>query len=226
MKRHGDSYRETTGRCFRPITRHTNRLSGRIESTIFTKVLGTLFNNFQVLFRDCLTIFTAGVKTPLPTVVQDHGLFDNIQRVIFGSGLKFWLHRLLFLDCLSYLSHGQLSISLERLMLVDIDDIFVGEIGTRLQPDDVKALIATQERIRSMVPGFKFNLGFSGKYFHHGNDGEDEGDDLILKNVDKFMWFSHMWNHQQPHLYDNLTLLTEDMLLNKNFAKDKGTLSH
>nr|CAI5842620.1 unnamed protein product [Callosobruchus analis] len=159
---------------------------------------------------------------PLTTVIQDHGLFDNIQRVIFGSGLRFWLHRLLFLDSLSYLSHGQLSLSLERKFLVDIDDIFVGEMGTRMRPDDVKALIATQERLSSMVTGFKFNLGFSGKYYHHGNSEEDRGDDLVLENVDKFTWFSHMWNHQQPHLYDNLTLLMEDMQLNRNFAKEKG----
>lgn len=164
------------------------------------------------------------IKTPLTTVVQDHGLYDNIQRVIFGSGLKFWLHRLLFLDSLSYLSHGQLSLSLERLILVDIDDIFVGEVGMRLKPNDVKDLIAVQSRIQSMVPGFKFNLGFSGKYFHHGDPEEDKGDDLLLENTDKFMWFSHMWNHIQPHLYENLTLLTEDMLLNKNFAKEKGKL--
>ncbi|XP_022908158.1 bifunctional heparan sulfate N-deacetylase/N-sulfotransferase [Onthophagus taurus] len=162
------------------------------------------------------------LKTPLTTVVQDHGLFDNIQRVIFGSGLRFWLHRLLFLDCLSYLSHGQLSISLERKILVDIDDIFVGEIGTRLKPDDVRMLIKKQDVIEQMVPGFKFNLGFSGKYFHHGNRLEDQGDDLLLENVDKFMWFSHMWNHLQPHLYDNLTVLIEDMMLNKKFAKEKG----
>ncbi|RZC33289.1 bifunctional heparan sulfate N-deacetylase/N-sulfotransferase [Asbolus verrucosus] len=164
----------------------------------------------------------SNVRTPLPTVIQDHGLFDNIQRVIFGSGLKFWLHRLLFLDSLSYLSHGQLSLSLDRMFLVDIDDIFVGEVGTRLRPEDVKALIATQARIQAMIPRFKFNLGFSGKYFHHGNREEDKGDDLILENIDKFMWFSHMWNHQQPHLYDNLTVLMDDMMLNKNFAKMKG----
>ncbi|KAJ8941018.1 hypothetical protein NQ318_006447 [Aromia moschata] len=171
---------------------------------------------------DNFQINESGVKIPLPTVIQDHGLFDNIQRVIFGSGLKFWLHHLLFLDSLSYLSHGQLSLSLDRKFLVDIDDIFVGEVGTRIKPDDVKALINTQERLASMVPGFKFNLGFSGKYFHHGNSEEDKGDDMILQNIDKFMWFSHMWNHQQPHLYDNLTLLMEDMILNKNFAKENG----
>lgn len=155
-------------------------------------------------------------------MIQDHGHFDGIQRVIFGAGLKFWLHKLLFLDSLSYLSHGQLSISLNRMLLIDIDDIFVGEKGTRLKREDVKALLATQNRLLKMVPGFKFNLGFSGKYFHHGSYEENLGDDFILENVDKFMWFSHMWNHQQPHLYDNITQLQGDMLLNKQFAKEKG----
>ena len=66
---------------------------------------------------------------PLATVIQDHGRLDGVQRVLFGSGLQFWLHRILFLDALSYLSHGQLSLSLDRWILVDIDDIFVGERG-------------------------------------------------------------------------------------------------
>jgi heparan sulfate N-deacetylase/N-sulfotransferase NDST2 len=192
-------------------------LISRLVKTVETSLL------FYLYFSPQPPPLVAGnVRTPLPTVIQDHGLFDNIQRVIFGSGLKFWLHRLLFLDSLSYLSHGQLSLSLDRMFLVDIDDIFVGDIGTRLRPEDVRALIATQARIQAMIPRFKFNLGFSGKYFHHGNGEEDKGDDLILENIDKFMWFSHMWNHQQPHLYDNLTVLMDDMMLNKNFAKMKG----
>ena len=31
-----------------------------------------------------------------------------------------------------------------------------------------------------------------------------------------------MWNHQQPHLYDNITQLEADMVLNRNFAKEHG----
>lgn len=31
-----------------------------------------------------------------------------------------------------------------------------------------------------------------------------------------------MWNHLQPHLYDNLTQLVADMTLNRNFAKEHG----
>ncbi|GLG95440.1 Bifunctional heparan sulfate N-deacetylase/N-sulfotransferase [Gryllus bimaculatus] len=161
-------------------------------------------------------------KSPLSTVIQDHGMFDGIQRVLFGSGLRFWLHKLLFLDSLSYLSHGQLSVSLQRYLLVDVDDIFVGERGTRLRKDDVVALLATQKRIQQMVPGFKFNLGFSGKYFHHGTSEENQGDDMLLEHASSFMWFSHMWNHLQPHLYDNLTQLEQDMALNKEFAKEHG----
>lgn len=161
-------------------------------------------------------------KTPLSTVIQDHGIFDGIQRVLFGSGLRFWLHKLLFLDSLSYLSHGQLSVSLQRYLLVDVDDIFVGERGTRLRKDDVVALLNTQKRIQMMVPGFKFNLGFSGKYFHHGTSEENLGDDMLLEHASRFMWFSHMWNHLQPHLYDNLTQLEQDMALNKEFAKEHG----
>lgn len=161
-------------------------------------------------------------RTPLVTAIQDHGRFDGIQRVLFGSGLKFWLHRLLFLDALSYLSHGQLSISLERYILVDVDDIFVGEKGTRLRREDVMALLNTQQRIQELVPGFKFNLGFSGKYFHHGTSEENLGDDMILENVGKFTWFSHMWNHQQPHLYENQTQLEYEMNLNRNFAIEHG----
>lgn len=42
---------------------------------------------------------------------------------------------------------------------------------------------------------------------------------LLTENVNKFTWFSHMWNHQQPHLYENQTQLEQDMVLNKNFAK-------
>ncbi|XP_034655350.1 bifunctional heparan sulfate N-deacetylase/N-sulfotransferase [Drosophila subobscura] len=160
------------------------------------------------------------VQLPLTTVLQDRGHLDGIQRVLFGSSLRFWLHRLVFLDALSYLSHGQLSLNLERMILVDIDDIFVGEKGTRLRPDDVRALVATQKNIAAMVPGFKFNLGFSGKYYHHGTREENLGDDFLLQNVQEFNWFSHMWKHQQPHLYDNLTLLMAEMHLNYAFAMD------
>ncbi len=71
------------------------------------------------------------------TAIQDIGLLDGIQRVYFGNDFKFWLHIPLFLDSLSYLSHGKFSIPLDRHILIDIDDIFVGKSGIRMKADDV-----------------------------------------------------------------------------------------
>lgn len=82
-------------------------------------------------------------STPLlATVVQDLGLFDGVQRVLFGHGLSYWLHRLIFVDAISYLTGRKLSRSLERYILVDIDDIFVGKKGTRMNVNDVKVRIS------------------------------------------------------------------------------------
>jgi len=71
-------------------------------------------------------------------VILDSGTVDGIRRVLFGNGVQFWLHRLLFIDSLSFLSFGRLSSSMDRYVLVDIDDVFVGRSGTRVTSDDVK----------------------------------------------------------------------------------------
>ncbi|KAI4905731.1 hypothetical protein NFI96_000768 [Prochilodus magdalenae] len=80
----------------------------------------------------------AGLHGVQATVVQDLGLYDGVQRVLFGQGLGYWLHRLILVDAISYLTGRKLSRSLERYILVDIDDIFVGKKGTRMNVDDVK----------------------------------------------------------------------------------------
>ncbi|KAK7922805.1 hypothetical protein WMY93_009707 [Mugilogobius chulae] len=154
----------------------------------------------------------------LPSVVQDLGLHDGIQRVLFGNNLVFWLHKLVFVDAVAFLTGKRLSLSLDRYLLVDIDDIFVGKEGTRMKVPDVKALLETQKELRTHVPNFTFNLGFSGKFFHAGSDEEDLGDDLLLSYVKEFWWFPHMWSHMQPHLFHNQSVLAEQMLLNKKFA--------
>uniref|UniRef100_A0A8C6ML32 Bifunctional heparan sulfate N-deacetylase/N-sulfotransferase 1 n=1 Tax=Nothobranchius furzeri TaxID=105023 RepID=A0A8C6ML32_NOTFU len=158
----------------------------------------------------------------LPSVVQDLGLHDGIQRVLFGNNLNFWLHKLVFVDAVAFLTGKKLSLSLERYILVDIDDIFVGKEGTRMKVPDVKALLETQRELRTHVPNFTFNLGFSGKFFHAGSDDEDLGDDLLLSHVKDFWWFPHMWSHMQPHLFHNQSVLAEQMLLNKKFAMEQG----
>ncbi|XP_043552757.1 bifunctional heparan sulfate N-deacetylase/N-sulfotransferase 4-like isoform X1 [Chiloscyllium plagiosum] len=171
------------------------------------------------------------------TVVQDLGLHDGIQRILFGNNLNFWLHKLIFVDAIGFLSGKKLSLSLERYILVDIDDIFVGKEGTRMNVNDVKALLETQNLLRTQVPNFTFNLGYSGKFYHTGGRGrrfgrccrrnlgtfaEDEGDDLLLKYVNEFWWFPHMWSHMQPHLFHNESVLAEQMILNKEFALKHG----
>ncbi|XP_078267797.1 bifunctional heparan sulfate N-deacetylase/N-sulfotransferase 1b [Rhinoraja longicauda] len=156
------------------------------------------------------------------TAVQDLGLHDGIQRVLFGNNMNFWLHKLVFVDAVSFLTGKRLSLSLDRYLLVDIDDIFVGKEGTRMKAEDVKALLEAQNQFRVHVPHFTFNLGFSGKFYYTGTDEEDKGDNLLLSNVKEFWWFPHMWSHMQPHLFHNQSVLVEQMLLNKQFAVEHG----
>lgn len=72
------------------------------------------------------------------TVIHDLGLHDGIQRVLFGNNLNFWLHKLIFIDAVSFLTGKRLALSLDRYILVDIDDIFVGKEGTRMKAKDVQ----------------------------------------------------------------------------------------
>lgn len=74
------------------------------------------------------------------TVVQDMGLYDGVRRVLFGKGLGYWLHKLILVDAISYLTDRKLTLGLDRHILVDIDDIFVGKEGTRMTAKDVKVL--------------------------------------------------------------------------------------
>ncbi|XP_049670918.1 bifunctional heparan sulfate N-deacetylase/N-sulfotransferase 3 isoform X2 [Accipiter gentilis] len=123
---------------------------------------------------------------------------------------------------ISALYATKLRLSLDRYILVDIDDIFVGKEGTRMNTNDVQALLDTQNLLRAQITNFTFNLGFSGKFYHTGTEEEDEGDDLLLRSVDEFWWFPHMWSHMQPHLFHNESSLVEQMILNKKFALEHG----
>uniref|UniRef100_H2YCA4 [heparan sulfate]-glucosamine N-sulfotransferase n=1 Tax=Ciona savignyi TaxID=51511 RepID=H2YCA4_CIOSA len=151
-------------------------------------------------------------------VLLDQGLYDGIQRVFFGNNLKFWLQKVLFLDALSYLSYGRLSLPLERYFQIDIDDIFVGVAESRLLVNDVQALLNFQTELRKNVPGFTYQLGFSGKFIYSGTDEESEGDRMLLKLADNFSWFPHMWSHMQAHWFSNASKLCEYMDINRQFA--------
>ncbi|XP_027716837.1 bifunctional heparan sulfate N-deacetylase/N-sulfotransferase 2 isoform X2 [Vombatus ursinus] len=171
-----------------------------------------------VLLAEASALGPAPRRTRLPTVVQDLGLHDGIQRVLFGHSLTFWLHKLVFVDAVAYLTGKRLCLTLDRYILVDIDDIFVGKEGTRMKVADVEALLTTQRKLRALVPNFTFNLGFSGKFYHTGTEEEDAGDDMLLRHRKEFWWFPHMWSHMQPHLFHNRSVLADQMRLNKQFA--------
>ncbi|XP_013908377.1 PREDICTED: bifunctional heparan sulfate N-deacetylase/N-sulfotransferase 3-like [Thamnophis sirtalis] len=101
----------------------------------------------------------AAIKNVLhATVIHDLGLHDGIQRVLFGNNLNFWLHKLIFIDALSFLTGKRLSLSLDRYILVDIDDIFVGKEETRMKASDVQGTmwqdlpgIATCQNASNMI---------------------------------------------------------------------------
>lgn len=151
----------------------------------------------------------------------DRGLFDGIKRVIFGGANHFWLNRVLFLDAIEHLSSGRILNPLERYLQIDIDDIFVGETGKRMKRDDVEALIETQRKFsESIEGGFKFNLGFSGKFFKHGQEDEKVGDELLIKNSKEFTWFCHTWSHSKAHLFNNTRDISEELQKNLRFARE------
>lgn len=56
-----------------------------------------------------------------------------------------------------------------------------------------------------------------------GTDEEDRGDDMLLQHRMDFWWFPHMWSHMQPHLFHNVSVLAEQMRLNKIFAQVSTT---
>jgi hypothetical protein len=50
----------------------------------------------------------------------------------------------------------------------------------------LQALLDSQNRLSHSIEGFHFNLGFSGKYFHHGSAEENAGDDMLIGTGHKY----------------------------------------
>lgn len=110
---------------------------------------------------------------------------ENVKKLFIGNTFSsFWLHRLLLMDGLCYLSSARsLCTTLKRYVLIDVDDIFVGKRGSRLTEEDVEAMLHTQRVwAKDYVENFKFNLGFSAYwYMEQGNKEEIKGDQLLVK---------------------------------------------
>eukprot|EP00117_Sycon_ciliatum_P012908 scpid22021/ scgid13784/ Bifunctional heparan sulfate N-deacetylase/N-sulfotransferase; Glucosaminyl N-deacetylase/N-sulfotransferase; Sulfateless; Heparan sulfate N-deacetylase; Heparan sulfate N-sulfotransferase len=151
----------------------------------------------------------------------DTGRVDGIRRVLFCQhpGMYLWLHKALFLDAVSHLSPATLGLPLARRFLVDIDDIFVAPLGTKMSPDDVEQLVKTQEEVRKQVPRFTFNLGFVGSKFAQGTPWEAKGDHHFVELAQHFYWFPHTYTHIAPHRTWNVSEMIRHMKANKEFAE-------
>lgn len=153
----------------------------------------------------------------------DKGSFDGIRRVIFGVSNEHWLNRMLALDAIEHLSMGKIITPLDRYIQIDIDDIFVGEKGIRMNQSDVENLVETQRKLASMFSDglFKFNLGFSGNYFKHGHEEENLGDETLVAKADQFTWFCHFWSHSKSHLFNDTKGISQELRRNLQFARQK-----
>lgn len=71
-------------------------------------------------------------------IILDNGRKDGIKRVFFGGGFPFFLHTMLFMDSLEYLSPvSPVAFSRQRYLQIDVDDIFVAKSGIRMKKKDV-----------------------------------------------------------------------------------------
>ena len=103
------------------------------------------------------------------------------EAIIFGMGAELFVNQMLLLDSIYYTSKGILQKPLEKNIQIDIDDIFVGEPGTRIGVSDVDAMVEFTDKWKEQIPGFHFVVGFSGKFINRGNETEDAGDSYILE---------------------------------------------
>ena len=75
-----------------------------------------------------------------PIALIDHGnIAPGAVVVLIGMDIRFWLTNLILLDMINtYTKPPILRFSMERWVMVDIDDIFVAPEGLRMTPDDVE----------------------------------------------------------------------------------------
>uniref|UniRef100_A0AC35FTS7 [heparan sulfate]-glucosamine N-sulfotransferase n=1 Tax=Panagrolaimus sp. PS1159 TaxID=55785 RepID=A0AC35FTS7_9BILA len=151
--------------------------------------------------------------------IHDNGINSNVEHIIFGQNLQHFFIKIAFWDSLLYMSRGSFNWSLDTYIQIDIDDVFVGQTGTRLVTEDIFALIESQNFLRKYIKGFNYTLGFSGHFFRRGDKVENEADEILVAQSHNFLWFPHMWHHNHPQEYE-LTYLAALMTQNKLFAEN------
>ncbi|CAH8525161.1 unnamed protein product [Heterobilharzia americana] len=181
-------------------------------------------------------------------VLEDVGLFDGIQRVLFAfrpGGI--WISSILLLDALVYLSKGSFHASppssdlfssrfqeivsrmnsslassefdLLRWVLVDVVDVFVPNRHVYFSIDDINAMIKAQNYWRTFIPNFTFNMGYCGAFFSKSRWSDKIVYNHLLKNRNEFWWFDHLWHHRRPHIM-NKTCIKQDVERNRKFAEE------
>ena len=131
-------------------------------------------------------------------IIQDVGEMDSIQKVYFGISPSHWLSNLIFLDTLRYYGSNT-GMSLERYLLVDIDDVFLAKTELKMRERDVNRIVESQNAISRIVPGFKYNLGYCGSFYETGDEATKQGDRMLIELAPRFSWFGHTWSHTQLH---------------------------
>ena len=77
--------------------------------------------------------------TNVPVVLEDMGGRDGVRKIVMGAPVRFWLSHLMLLESVHQLSDGRLvREGRERMVMVDIDDIFLAPEGRRMRVDDVQ----------------------------------------------------------------------------------------
>lgn len=176
----------------------------------------TLFNN-SVYFSSVLSVNSSET---LSVVIKDNGFYDDIEKVFFGGQMNYWIIQLLFHDTIIYFEPRlKNKFSFERYIQIDIDDIFVGQQGTRIVAEDVDYLIKSQKDLRENIDNFTYTLGYSGYFFRRGNSLEEKGDEYLMENKDNFLWFPHMWKHNHAQDHDE-SYLKAVMAQNRLFAEN------
>ena len=113
----------------------------------------------------------------------------NLRKVFITTN---WHHlptlKTLLIDALSFASYNRIKIKTSRFIQIDIDDIFVGPTGKRMKSSDVQELVKFQDDMNKKYfnmneDAFKFNLGFSGYYYRHGNSEENLADELFISKI-------------------------------------------
>uniref|UniRef100_A0A0K0F9S9 [heparan sulfate]-glucosamine N-sulfotransferase n=1 Tax=Strongyloides venezuelensis TaxID=75913 RepID=A0A0K0F9S9_STRVS len=157
----------------------------------------------------------------LSVVIKDDGLYDDVEKVFFGGSIDYWVIQLLFHDTILYFEPRlKIKFSRERYLQIDVDDIFVGQQGTRIVAEDVDYLIKSQQILRKSISNFSYTLGFSGYFFRKGNILEKKGDEYLIEKKDNFLWFPHMWRHNHAQDHDEPYLkavMTQNRLFAENF---------